>query len=293
MSDFLASLLTFAFLTQVVRITVPYLMAALGGVMTERSGIVDLALEAKLLWGAFAAAVFARASGSVAIGIGAAMAAGALVGAVQALWTVKLRADQVVTGIALNLMAYGLTRYLLQILYGQGSNSPKCPGTGTDVWTSPIVLAAIVVTALVIGLVAATPLGLRLRASGERPDAVAAAGVSVARTRWLAAVLGGAVAGLGGAQLSLAVHGFVAETSSGRGYVALAVVIMSGWRPAVVAAVCVGFGAVEALQVRLQSEGIGVPPELVRPLPFMLALVLLAIARGTRRTPAALGADGH
>lgn len=289
MIDVLASILSFAFLTQVVRITVPYLLAALGGAMTERSGTVDLALEAKLLWGAFAAAVFARATGSVAVGIGAAMAAGAAVGAVQALWTVRLGADQVVTGVALNLAAYGLTRYLLQVLYGQAANSPPCPGVGTAVWSSPIVLATIVVTVVVIGLVAATRLGLRIRAAGERPDAVAAAGVSVARTRWAAAVFGGAVAGLGGAQLSLAVNGFVAEMSSGRGYVALAAVIMGGWRPAVVASVCVGFGAAEALQVRLQSSGLGVPTELMRPLPFVLALVLLAVARGRGRAPAALG----
>lgn len=289
MSDFLASLLSLAFLTQVVRITVPYLLAALGGAITERSGTVDLALEAKLLWGAFAAAVFARASGSVVVGIGAAMAAGAAVGALQALWTVKLKADQVVTGVALNLAAYGLTRYLLQVLYGQGANSPECPGVSTEILRNPIVLVTVIVTAGVIVMVAATRLGLRIRAAGERPDAVAAAGVSVARTRWWAALVGGAVAGLGGAQLSLAVKGFTSEMSSGRGYVALAAVIMGGWRPAPVAAVCLGFGAAEALQFRLQAEGIGVPMELVRPLPFVLALVLLAVARGTRRVPSALG----
>ncbi len=289
MSEVLTAVLSLAFLTQVVRITVPYLLAALGGAITERSGTVDLALEAKLLWGAFAAATCARAADSVAVGMVAAMAAGAAVGAIQALWTVRLRADQVVTGVALNLAAYGLTRYLLQLFYGQAANSPSCPGVGTDVWTSPIVLTTLVVTVVVIGLVAATPLGLRIRAAGERPDAVAAAGVSVGRTRWLAAILGGAVAGLGGAQLSLAVGGFVAEMSSGRGYVALAAVIMGGWRPAVVAAVCLGFGAAEALQARLQSTGLGVPTELMRPLPFVVALVLLAVARGRGRAPAALG----
>ncbi len=293
MSDFLASILSLAFLAQVVRITVPYLLAALGGAMTERSGTVDLALEAKLLWGAFAAAVFARASGSVAVGIGAAMAAGAAVGAVQALWTVRWGADQVVTGVALNLAAYGLTRYLLQVLYGQSSNSPDCPGVGTAVWTSPIVLATVVVTVLVIGVVAATRLGLRIRAAGERPDAVAAAGASVARTRWAAAILGGAVAGLGGAQLSLAVGGFVAEMSSGRGYVALAAVIMGGWRPGLVALVCVGFGVAEALQVQLQTSGLGVPSELTKPLPFVVALVLLAVVGGRGRAPAALGRADH
>lgn len=294
MMSFLESLLTLAFLARVVRISVPYLLAALGGAMTERSGTVDLALEAKLLWGAFAAAVLSYQTGSVAVGIAGAMAAGAAVGALQALWTVRLGADQVVTGVALNLAAYGLTRYLLQVLYQQGSNSPKCPGVGDAVWSSPIVIATVIVTIAVIGVVAVTRLGLRIRASGERPDAVLAAGVSVARTRWIAAILGGAVAGLGGAQLSLAVNGFVAEMSSGRGYVALAAVIMGGWRPAVVAVVCLGFGLAEALQVQMQTQGVGVPTELLKPLPFVLALVLLAVARGRGRAPAALGrATGH
>ena len=289
MTEILASILSLAFLTQVVRITVPYLLAALGGALTERSGVVDLALEAKLLWGAFAAAVFARASGSVAVGVAAAMAAGAAVGAIQALWTVRLRADQVVTGVALNLAAYGLTRYLLQVLYGQSANSPACPGVSSAVGHNPIVLVTVIATVAVIGLVAATRLGLRIRASGERPDAVAAAGASVARTRWAAVILGGAIAGLGGAQLSLAVKGFTSEMSGGRGYVALAAVIMGGWRPAVVAGVCLGFGAAEALQLRLQSTGLGVPTELMRPLPFILALVLLAVGRNRSRAPAALG----
>ena len=289
MISFRESLLTLAFLARVVRISVPYLLAALGGAMTERSGTVDLALEAKLLWGAFAAAVLSYETGSVAVGIAGAMAAGAAVGALQALWTVRLGADQVVTGVALNLAAYGLTRYLLQVLYDQGSNSPTCSGVGDAVWSSPIVIATVIVTITVIGVVAVTRLGLRIRASGERPDAVLAAGVSVARTRWIAAILGGAVAGLGGAQLSLAVNGFVAEMSSGRGYVALAAVIMGGWRPAVVALVCLGFGLAEALQVQMQTEGVGVPTELLKPLPFVLALVLLAVARGRGRAPAALG----
>ncbi len=289
MTDFLASLVTLAFLAQVIRISVPYLLAALGGALTERAGMIDLALEAKLLMGAFAAAVFARATGSIAIGLAAAMAAGAAVAAVQALWTLRLGADQVVTGVALNLAAYGLTRYLLQVLYGQSANSPECPGVSGEVWRNPIVLATIVLTIGVVGLVAATRFGLRLRAAGERPEAVAAAGVSVARTRWLTALLGGAIAGLGGAQLSLAVHGFVAEMSAGRGYVALAAVIMGGWRPAWVALVCLGFGVAEALQFRLQSSGLGLPPELMKPLPFVVALILLAVVGGRGRAPAALG----
>ncbi len=289
MIDVLLGAFSLAFLAQALRITVPYLLAALGGVMTERAGMVDLALEAKLLWGAFGAAVITHETGSLAAGLAAAAAAGALVAGVQALWAVRFGADQVVTGVALNLAAYALTRFLLQVRYGSGANSPPIEGVGSAVWTSPLVWLALVVTAVITVLVARTRLGLRIRAVGEHPEALAAAGASIARTRWIAALIGGAVAGIGGAQLSLAVGGFVADMSSGRGYVALVAVIMGGWRPAPAALVCLGFGIAEALKVRMQSAGTGLPPELVHQFPYVLALVLL-VALGSRvRPPAALG----
>lgn len=289
MIDFLATLLTVGFLAQIVRIAVPYVLAALGGTLTERSGVIDLALEAKLLFGAFAAAVATLETDSLAAGIAAGAAAGAATAAVQALWTVRLGADQVVTGVALNLAAFGLTRYLLGVIYGQGSNSPSILGHTTTVWTSPLVwLGAALVAVVVIGLARSRP-GLRIRAVGEHPEALAAAGASVARTRWLALVVGGAVAGVGGAQLSLAPGGFVAEMSNGRGYVALAAVIMSGWRPGRAALICLGFGVAEAVQVRMQTHGVGLPAELVRLLPYVLALVLLAAFRSRSAAPSALG----
>jgi simple sugar transport system permease protein len=272
-----------------VRITVPYLLAALGGAICERSGIVDLALEAKLLIGAFAAAIIGYETGSIALAILGAAAAGAAVGAVHALWAIHLRADQIVTGIALNMAAYGLTRFLLQVWYGQGANSPGFDGIGSAVWSSPLVWLALVLTAGAIVLVERTPFGLRVRAAGERPDATAAAGVSVSKTRLAAVLVGSSIAGVGGAQLSLAVNGFVSEMSSGRGYVALAAVIMGGWRPAWVALVCLGFGAAEAVQARMQAADTGLPPELVRLFPYILALVLLATVRSRSRTPSALG----
>ncbi|HVK71697.1 MAG TPA: ABC transporter permease [Kofleriaceae bacterium] len=289
MIDVLLGAFSLAFVAQALRITVPYLLAALGGTLTERSGIVDLALEGKLLWGAFAAAVVTHETGSPAAGIAAAALAGGAVAAVQALWSVRLGADQVVTGIALNMAAFALTRFLLQVLYGQGANSPPIEDVGTDVWTSPLLWLAIILAVAVAVVVGRTRFGLRLRAVGERPEAVAAAGVSIARVRWIAVVAGGALAGLGGAQLSLPVGGFVAEASGGRGYVALAVVIMGAWRPVPVALMCLGFGAAEALQARMQGAGTGLPPELVRLFPYVLTLVLLAVVGGRGRAPSALG----
>ena len=285
----LTAVLTLVFVESVIRISVPYLLAALGGALTERSGVVDLALEAKLIFGAFAAAIVGYETGEVALAIPAAAAAGMMVAAVQALWSIRLRADQVVTGIALNLAAYGLTRYLLQVWYGRGANSPPFPGIGTGVWDNPLTWLTALLAVGTVALVARARLGLRVRAAGERPDATAAAGVSVATTRWAAALLGGAIAGVGGAQLSLVVGGFSADMSGGRGYVALAAVIMGGWRPGWVILACLGFGFAEALQVRMQAAGTGLPAELVRLLPYVLTLVLLATLRGRGRAPSALG----
>ena len=289
MIEFLASLVTLGFLAQALRIAVPYVLAALGGTITEKSGVVDLALEGKLLMGAFAAAVVTHETGSITLGIVAAALAGAAVAAVQAVWSVYLRADQVVTGVAINLGAIGLTRYLLGVRYGQGANSPRIDGVGTGVLTNPLSWIALVATAAIVLGVMHTRLGLRVRAVGERPEAVAAAGVSVARTRWLALLLGGALTGLGGAQLSLTVNGFVAEMSGGRGYVALAAVILAGWRPGRAALLCLAFGVADAVQYRLQTRGFGLPHELVRLLPYVLTLALLALWPRRVQPPAALG----
>ncbi len=289
MIEFLAMLATVGFLAQIVGIAVPYVLAALGGTLTERSGVIDLALEAKLLCGALAATIATLETGSVAAGIVAGAAAGCAVGAMQAYWTIRLGAEQVVTGIALNLAAFGLSRYLLGVIYGQSSNSPTFTTHATTVWRSPTVWLAVVVAAIVVVGLARTRPGLRIRAVGEHPEAVAAAGASVVRTRWLALVVGGAIAGVGGAHLSQSWGGFVAEMSGGRGYVALAAVIMSGWRPGRAALICLGFGAAEALQVRMQTHGVGLPAELVRLLPYLLALVLLAAVKPRTAAPSALG----
>jgi len=291
-TGFVASLITLGFLAQVLRIAIPYVLAALGGTLSERAGVIDLALEAKLLMGAFAAAVLGYETGSIAIGIAGAAAAGALVAALQALWSVRLGADQVVTGIALNLGAFGFTRYFLGVRYGQGANSPRFDGVGTGVLTNPITWIAAALIALVVVGLWQTRLGLRVRAVGERPDAVAAAGVSVARVRWLAVLIGGAIAGVGGAQLSLPVDGFVAEASGGRGYIALAAMIFGRWRVLPTLGACLLFGLLDAMAIRLQGvalPGIGeVPVQLIQALPYLLTVILLAGFIGKAVAPKAL-----
>ena len=283
------ALFSAAFFAQVIRIAVPYVLAALGGVITERSGVIDLALEAKLLFGSFAAAAVAYATDDATTGIVAGMLAGMAVSALQVTLALALRANQVIIGIGLNLIALGGTRFLLQLIFHEGANSPPAPSYGDAVVGNPLVWFAIAAAVLVPLAVARTRWGLRLRAAGDRPDSLIAVGVDPARPRMYAALIGGALAGAGGAQLSLVVGGFSADMSGGRGYIALAMVILSGWRPAIAALACVGVAIAEAINILLQVTGSSIPPELAPLLPYVLTLVAPLLYAASQRAPASLG----
>ncbi|MBA3460662.1 MAG: ABC transporter permease [Deltaproteobacteria bacterium] len=281
----MSDVFTLAFLAQLIRIAVPYALAAMGGAITERSGVIDLALEAKLLFGAFAAAAFAHSTGSAYAGVAGGMMAGVAVTGVQLFCSLRLRADQVIVGVALNVIALGGTRFLLQLIYHEGANSPQVPAFGHDVVTNPIVwLAFIAAVALPFALVR-TRWGLRLRAAGDRPDSLVTVGVAPSNPRIYAALVGGALTGAGGAQLTLSVGGFVADMSGGRGYIALAMVILAGWRPALAAVACAGIAFAEAFNIQLQVSDVGIPNELAQLVPYVLTLLVLAIAGGKHGKP--------
>jgi simple sugar transport system permease protein len=265
---------------------VPYVYAALGGALTERSGVIDLALEAKLLFGAFAAAAVAHATDSAWLGIVGGAAAGMLVAAVQAFCALWLEGDQVIIGVALNLIALSGTRFLLQLMYHEGANSPPCPDFGDAVLTNPLVWGALVGIVAAPFVIRRTRYGLRLRAAGDRPDALLAVGVSPRLTRLRAALAGGVLAGLGGAQLSLSIGGFIADMSGGRGYMALVMIILSGWRPAYAAIACVGVAVAQALGILMQLDHI--PSELAQLMPNGMIVLVLAVWK-TRKPPEALG----
>jgi len=285
MMELLTTVFSLGFAAQVLRIAVPYALAAMGGAITERSGVIDLALEAKLLFGAFTAAAVGHATGSAVLGIAGGVAAGMIVAAVQIGCALRLGADQVIIGIALNSIALGGTRFLLQRLYGEGANSPPCPAYGSAVLTNPIVWIAVIATAVLPFALRRTRWGMRLRAAGDRPDALVAVGVSPTRARLAAALVGGALAGAGGAQLSLAVGGFTADMSSGRGYIALAMVILAGWRPAWAVLACLGVATTEALRIAFQVTGVPVAQELVALFPYIATVAVLIIVVSNRRPP--------
>jgi simple sugar transport system permease protein len=295
-SGFFDLALWLAFAAQVLRITVPYAMAALGGALSERSGVVNIALEGKLLLGAFWAAVGAY-HGNQLLGPWAAVPLGALFGvaggvalaALHALVVIRFRADQIVSGVALNILALGLTRYLLSVLFGSTANSPPTPGFEGSLLANPLLWAICALCVAVHVMLFRTAFGLRVRAVGEHPEAADALGVSVVKVRWLAMLAAGALAGLGGAWMALENRGFVGGMSGGRGYIALAAVIMGKWRPGLAAVACLIFGIADAVQLNLQASQVGVPNELAHLLPFAICMIAVTGFMGRSRPPAAVG----
>lgn len=289
MSDFLSNLFTLAFFSQILRITVPYAMAALGGVMSERSGVINIALEGILLVGAFGGAVGAYEFDSVTAGMLAGCLGGVLVAALYAFVVVTMKADQIVSGVAINLFALGITSYLLKPLYGSTSNSPDTPGFDAHILSNPFFWMLVAIGVLVYYLITRTKWGLRIRAVGDHPEAAHTLGIRVNAIRWRAVLTSGALAGLGGAWLALGQSSFSADMSGGRGYIALAAVIMGGWRPHWACAACLLFGFADAVQTQLQISNIGFPVELTQTFPWVLTMVVLAGFIGRSRPPKALG----
>ncbi|GAB4564166.1 MAG: ABC transporter permease [Haliangiales bacterium] len=298
MWDFFLGVLSLAFIAQVLRITVPYALAAMGGVMSERSGVINIALEGILLMGAFTCAVAAHEvdlssayeADNIAIGALAGALGGVLTAGLYALAVIRFQADQIVAGVAINLLAYGLTRYLLKLIFNSTANSPSIPGFGSSILLNPTFWVVVLIGVGVYVLVTRTPSGLRLRAVGDHPEAADTLGVSVNAIRWKAVLTAGALAGLGGAWMALSINGFVAEMSGGRGYIALAAVIMGSWRPQWAVAACLLFGAAEAIQLQLEASNIEmIPNELTKTFPYVLTMIALAGFIGRSRPPAALG----
>jgi general nucleoside transport system permease protein len=289
--------LSFAFLAQCMRISLPYLAAAMGGVLSERAGVVNVALEGTMLVGALFAVLGTTAFGSPWAGLLVALLAGVALQLLHAVAVLYGRANAIVSGIALNLLAAGGTRFLLRAAYDSASNSPAIAGLAGASKNQSLLVATLLdpATWLVVALVTATivvlrstAFGLRVRAVGEHPAAAASVGVSVARTRVVAVGLAGAAAGLGGAWLAFDQHQFSSGMSGGRGFSALAAVVISGWRPGRAALFCFLFGAADAAQIALQDQHV-VSHHLVQMLPYLATLLALAGLVGRSRPPAALG----
>lgn len=282
------------FLAQTVRIAIPYLFAAAGGAIAERSGVVSLTLEGFMLGGAFGAALAAYFTGSAWLGVLGGMVAGVLLGAMHAVASIRFKADQVVAGVAINLFAVGITRFFLQLAFQSSSNSPRVVGFGGDggnaaaFLKNPLVWLGLAVIPALAFVIARTRFGLRVRAVGEHPEAAASVGVPVDRVRWIAVTVSGVLAALGGAYLALDQHQFTDSMTAGRGFIALAAVIFGRWDPMRAGIACVLFAAAETLQIQLQAAQV-IPSQFVAMIPYVLTIVAVAGVVGRSVPPAALG----
>lgn len=283
------------FLEQTLRIAVPYLLAAAGGALAERAGIVSLTLEGFMLGGAFAAVIGAFYTDSAWIGIMTGLTAGVALAAIHAVCTLRYRADQIVTGVAINLFAIGITRFLLQLAFDSSSNSPRVAGFGGEdvgaalaLVSNPLVWMGVAAMPALAFVIHRTTFGLRVRAVGEHPEAAASVGVPVNRVRYLAVLGSGALAALGGTYLALDQHQFTDSMTAGRGFIALAAVIFGRWDPARAGLACLLFAAAETFQIRLQAAQL-IPSQFVAMIPYALTIVAVAGVVGRSRAPAALG----
>jgi simple sugar transport system permease protein len=309
-----------ALIASTLRVSTPLVLCALAGTLCERSGVIDLGLEGKMLMTAFAAASAGVASGSLVLALLAALGVGLALSMLHAWACVSQRGDQVVLGIAITMTAAGLTVVLGSAWFRLGGQTPPLPdavrlgpllpGLADAARAVPLVgpvlgpgllghdafvYLALALVAAVWALLYRTRFGLRLRAAGENPAMVDAAGVSVLRLRYAALALNGILSALAGAYLVLALTpSFIPHMSAGRGYMALAAMIFGKWHPGGALAACLLFGFLEAAAIRLQGVALplvgAVPVQAIQALPYLLTVVLLAGFIGRAQAPAALGA---
>jgi len=273
-----------------IRLATPLALAAMGELVAERAGVLNVGIEGMMLVGALAAFATGTATGSPLAACLAGIAAGVALAALFALFVLRRQADPIVSGTALNVLALGLTGVVFRSLNPAGTALARAPqmgelAPGLNVFVG-IALALVVGVALFLGR---TRAGLALRAVGERAEAAHAQGVDVARLRWAAVLFGGACAGLAGSALVLWISDtFVEGMTSGRGFIALSLVLFGGYRPLRIVAGALLFGAANALQFRLQAAGSTIPYNLLLMTPYLLTLVVLALFAGRARAPADL-----
>jgi simple sugar transport system permease protein len=287
----MSDIFTIGLLLSAIRLATPLLLAALGGMFSERAGVINIALEGLMLAGAFTAASVTWYAGSPWVGLVAAVLAGVAIAGVHAVACIRYRADQVVSGTAINILMLGVPALLSGAFFLSSGSTPQVPKEQLIPYT-PIFIAFLLVP-LTYYVLYYTPFGLRLRAVGENPEAADAAGVSVKVMRYSAVLLSGALAGIGGAYLSIGQSSlFTRNMSAGRGFIALAALIFGKWRPVQTMLACLLFGFTEAIAIQLQGVRFGgeeIPTQFVQIIPYVLTIVVLAGFIGTSRAPRALG----
>ena len=292
---------TLSLLGSTIRLATPLILAALGGMFSARSGVINIALEGKMLAGAFTAAAVTYAAdaklgmgnASPWIGLLAAIVAGLFIAAIYAVTCIRFKADQVVSGAAINILMFGMPGFLSGAFFLSSGSTPQLPKEHLIPLT-PIVIAFAMV-AVSWYVMYRTPFGLRLRSVGEKPEAADAAGVSVNRIRYWGVLIAGVLAGIGGAYLSIGQSSlFTRNMTAGRGFIALAALIFGKWRPIQTMLACLLFGFTEAISIQMQGavklpSGEDIPVQFIQMVPYVLTIVVLAGFIGSSRPPKALG----
>jgi ABC-type uncharacterized transport system permease subunit len=281
-----------------VRLATPLLCACLAGLWSERSGIVDIGLEGKMLAAAFAGASAATATGSAMMGLGAGLGAALALGLLHGFASIDRNGNQIVSGMAINMIAAGLTALVGAAWFGQGGRTPSLDG---EARFSPLIFGLDGLTLVTILCAFFTWLflyrsrfGLRLRAAGENPAALETAGVSVRRIRYAGVAICGLLCGLGGTYLSVSqAAGFLPQMTAGKGFIALAALVFAKWKPIPALFTCLLFGALDAIAIRMQGisvPGLGaVPVQAIQALPYVMTVILLAGFVGRAIPPRASG----
>lgn len=290
-----------------VRMAMPILLAGVGEVFAERSGMLNINLEGQMLMGAFASFLAGYYTHSITLALLAGMAVGVLMALLMSLACITWHAQQTVAGITLNMFALGFTSFWYRVAFGVTTTPPKADLAGSGTQAIPLLsdipiigpvlfnqnflfYAAVAVVAVSFFILFKTRAGLKIRAAGEYPRAAETMGVNVVKTRYIAMTVCGALAGLGGTFLSIiSLNRFVDNITDSRGFIALAIVIFGKWNPWLVMAGSVFFGIIDALQLRLQAIGLNVPYHLMLMLPYAMTIAIMVFTAGKSKSPAALG----
>jgi len=288
-------------LLSAIWLSTPVIFAALGGLFSERSGVINIALEGLMLAGAFTAAVATYQLHNPFLGMFCGILAGAALAYIYAVSCIKFQADQVVAGMAINFLMIGLPALISGAVYDSAGSTPQIDKAEQlpDI-INGLSYASLLVFALVPicwYVLYKTPFGLRLRATGENPEAADVAGVNVIKLRYIAVVISGVLAGAGGAYLSIGQSSlFTRNMTAGRGFIALAALILAKWRPVPVLLACLFFGFMEALTNQIQGaswaklpSGEDIPVQFIQIIPYLLTIIVLAGFIGLSRAPKALG----
>ncbi len=288
-----------------LRMSIPLALGAMGGAFSERSGIINIGLEGMLLVGAFAGVLGSYVTGSPYLGVANAVLGGILTSLIFAVFIIEFKANHVVAGVGLNILALGFTTWMMQMIWQTRGASPtvesipvlrinilaRIPVVGRVLGVqSPFVYLTIILIALGWFLMFKTSLGLRIRFTGEHPEAADTLGIGVRKVKYMSVLLSGALCGLGGAYLSLGhLSQFSRDMTAGRGYMALAANIFGQWNPVGGFGASLLFGYTDALQMRLQGLDLPIGHDLIQMLPYILTIAVLAGAVIKSRPPEALG----